>query len=186
MPKGAEKKLMNATRQDTDMKFYNKRGLSELVTSILMIALVMSLGVIIWTVSKNLVSEKLDKSSSCFGNFNEITIGKQYSCVNFTSNETKVSLNVGNIDIEGILVSISGNSGAKSFIIKANSSFSYVKMYNGAYGASLSLPGKNSGLTYVVSNINIGVSDADSVAIAPIISGNQCEVSDSINELGSC
>lgn len=168
------------------MKFYNKKGLSEVVTAILMIALVMSLGVVIWSVSKNLVTEKLSKSSSCFGNFNQVTIGKQYSCVNFTSNETKVSLNVGDVDIEGILVSISGNSGAKSFTIKSGSSFTYVKPYNGAYGASLSLPGKNSGLTYVVSNINIGVSDANSVAIAPIISGNQCEASDSLNKMDNC
>ena len=165
---------------------YNKRGLSELITTILMIAMVMGLAVVVWGVSRSLVNDKINQAQSCFGNFNQITISKQYTCINSTSTEVKTSLSVGDVTIDGILVSISGASGAKSFTINNGSSFSYVKPYGGSYGNSLTLPTKNSALTYLINYNTIGILDADSITIAPVINGKQCDVSDSLSKIDSC
>ena len=164
----------------------NKNALSEIVVSVIMIAIVMSLMVIVWGVSTNLIGERLEKSSSCFGNFDQVTINKRYTCYNFSSDEIQGSLSVWNADIEGILVSVSGQSGTRSFDIKSGSSYSYVKTLNGNYNDLLNPPEKNSGVTYVINAGEIGIKDADAIIIAPIIDGNQCEATDSVQNLGNC
>lgn len=163
-----------------------KKAISEIISTLLIVALVMALSAVIWSVSKGLVSERIDESTSCFGNFGKVAISKQYTCVNTTSNEIRASLSVGEIEIDGILVSVSGDSGAKSFELKNNKSYSYVKNYNGNYGGNLTLPGKNSALTYIINRDTMGVSDADSLSIAPIINNNQCEVSDTLSNIDNC
>ncbi|MBI2044394.1 hypothetical protein HYT24_03455 [Candidatus Pacearchaeota archaeon] len=178
---------MIATRQNTDMRSQHKRGMSEIIVTMLMISLVMGLAVVIWGVSRSLINEEIEGAQSCFGNFGGVQISKQYTCINSTANEIKVSISVGDIDsVDGVLVSVSGDSGAKSFTITNGSTFSYVKPFGGSYGGSLSVPGKNSALTYVIHRTNMGVSDADSITIAPIISSNQCEASDSLQGIDDC
>ncbi len=168
-------------------KLIQKRGMSEVVITMLMIAMVMGLGVVIWAVSKSLVNNEIEGAKSCFGNFGAVTISKQYTCVNSSSNEVKVSISIGDIDNVGsILVSVSGDSGAKSFKLTNASSFSYVKPFGGSYGGTLTVPVKNSALTYIINRSIMGVSDADSVSIAPIINENQCEVSDSLQGIDDC
>lgn len=161
--------------------------MSEVVVTMLMIAMVMGLAVVIWGVSRSLVNEQIQDASDCFGNYGKVEISKQYTCVNSTANEIKVSVSVGDIDgVDGILVSISGDSGAKSFAIQNGTTYSYVKPFGGSYGRILSVPGKNSALTYIVNRITMGVADADSVTIAPIINSNQCEASSSLQGIDDC
>lgn len=164
----------------------NRRGVSGIVATVIMIALVIAIATILWVVINNLLKEQISSSESCFGNFGEVSLNKQYTCHDSGSNEIQFAINIGNIDIGSVLVSVLGESGTKSFEVKNNATYSYVKMYNGNYGESLQLPEENSGLTYVINLVGIGIEDATSIKIAPIINGNQCEVSDSIIGIGSC
>tara|TARA_Y100000310_G_scaffold342908_1_gene448197 strand:+ start:9603 stop:10121 length:519 start_codon:yes stop_codon:yes gene_type:complete len=160
-----------------------KKGISGIVATVIMIALVVGITSVLWLVINNLVKDQISSSESCFGNFGEVTLNKQYTCKN--SNEIQFAMNIGDISIDSVLISVSGQSGAKSFEIK-NNSYSYVKMYSGSYNGTLQLPGKNSGLTYVINLAGIGITDAKSIKIAPIINANQCEVSDSVIEISNC
>ena len=161
-----------------------KKGISGIVATVIMIALVVGITAILWGVVSNLVKDQISSSESCFGNFGEVTLNKQYTCTN--SNEIQFAMNIGDIIIDSAIVSVSGQSGAKSFEIKNNLTYSYVKMYGGSYGEILQLPEKNAGLTYVINLAGIGITDATSIKIAPIINGNQCEVSDSILDISNC
>mgnify|MGYP001570209919 CR=1 FL=1 len=168
------------------MAIKNKKGVSTIIATVIMIALVISITAIVWGVINNLIGTQIASSESCFGNFGKVKLSKQYTCINSTPGEVRFALSIGDISVDSILVALAGNSGSKSFEVKNAAAFPYVKMYNGAYGGSLSLPGKNSGLTYVIDISALGVSDANSIKISPIIKGNQCEVSDSVDEIGSC
>tara|TARA_Y100000031_G_scaffold109380_1_gene120372 strand:- start:433 stop:1011 length:579 start_codon:yes stop_codon:yes gene_type:complete len=164
----------------------NRKGISGIVATVIMIALVVGITAIVWVVINNLVKEQIGSSESCFGNFGEVSLNKQYTCYNSGSSEIQFAMNIGDISIDSVIVSVSGQSGAKSFEVKNNLTYSYVKMYSGSYEGTLQLPDKNSGLTYVINLSGIGITDATSIKIAPIINANQCEVSDSILEISNC
>lgn len=186
-----EKKPLYAMKQDLDMKFLckmetrNKKGLSQILATMMIIIMVLVAASIVFSVVRNLISGELESSESCFGNFGEVTINRQYTCNDFDLNEVRFLINVGEVDLDGLLVSISGNSGTKSFKI-TNEAISFVKTYNGLYGDVINPPKENSGLTYIVNLNEIGIESADSITIAPIIKGTQCEVSDLLSRIDNC
>ena len=161
----------------------SKKAASGIIEMVIMIGLVIAITAIVWGVVNGIIGTQVKSTESCFGNFGKVSFNKQYTCANSAAGEVQFSLALGDLKIDGILVSLSGVSASKSFKIDNSTTFSYIKMYGGSYGGALSLPEKNSGLTYVVDLSGLGVSDATSIKVSPIISGNQCEVSDSINEL---
>lgn len=163
-----------------------KRGISTIIATVIMIALVIILISTLWVVINNLIGEQIASSESCFGNFGKINFNKQYTCYDSSLNEIQFAINIEDIDVESVLVSVSGQSGTKSFEVKNGSIYSYVKMFGGIYGGALQLPEKNAGLTYVIDLGIIGIPNAASIKIAPVISGTQCEVSDSITSIGNC
>jgi len=165
----------------------NKKAVSGVITTIIMIALVLAVTAVLWISINSLVNKEIDSTQSCFGNFGKINLNEKYTCRNPSgnnSNEIEFGLSVGDITIDGILVSISGESATKGFEIKDGESIAGIKMFNGT--TTLNLPDSNSGLTYIVDLTTIGIVDASSIRIAPIIGGNQCDVSDSITSIGSC
>lgn len=164
----------------------NNKGVSGIIATIIMIALVLVIAGALWATINNLVGDKISSSESCFGNFGKVTLNKQFTCKDTVSNEIDFAISRGDIDLDKILVSVEGPSGTKSFEITNSSAYSYVKMYNGAFNGTLQLPDKNAGLTYSVGLVQIGITDATTIKIAPIINGNQCEVSDSVTSLNSC
>ena len=178
-------------KEDLDMKFLckmkrgNQKGIAQILATMVMIVLVLGAASIIFNVVNNLVRGEIESSEACFGNFGEVTINKQYTCRDFDSNEVQFLINVGDVEINGLLVSVSGKSGAKSFKI-TDEAIGFVRTYNGLYGEVINPPNKNSGLTYLVNLSEINIEDANSITIAPIIKGIQCEVSDSLSRIDNC
>ena len=167
-------------------KTKNKKAMSAVVTTVLMIALVFALVSVVWVVIANLVDEKLDDAQSCFGNFDKITLNGMYTCYNETSGEMKFSIDIKDIEVEKVIVSISTEGTSKSFEIK-NTMQSLIGLYNYSGGNQTILPEKNAGLTYIVNMSEAEMSSSpDSIHIAPVINGKQCDVSDSILEISDC
>lgn len=161
----------------------SKRGLSTVITTILLIMLVFVLISIIWTVVNNLVTKSLDKAGSCFANFEKVTLNNKYLCYNSSSGEMMFSINIKEIDVEGVLVSITMSGGSKSYtLINEEQNIFGLGPYPSGSG-NVRLPEKNAGLTYIASGFS---EKPDSIQIAPIINGNQCEVSDSSFEIDVC
>ena len=167
------------------MKIRNQKGIAQILATMIMIMLVLAAASIVFGVVNNLVKDEIESSEACFGNFGEVTINKQYTCRDFDSNEVQFLINVGDVDIDGLLVSVSGKSGAKSFKI-IGEAISFVRTYNGLYGDVINPPNENSGLTYFVNLSEINIEDANSITIAPIIEGIQCGVSDSLSGVDNC
>ena len=163
----------------------DKKGISTVIATMIMITLVMAIVAIVWVSVRSLIDEQIETSESCFGNFGKVKLDKRYVCYNSSSNEFQFSISMGDIIVDSVLVSISSKSGTKSFKL-SNNTISNVKMYNGVYGEVVTIPKKNSGFTYIADVGGLGIGEPDTVSIAPIINENQCEVSDSVSDIGKC
>src|SRR5271157_5816029 len=120
----------------------NKRGISSIIATLLLIVLTIVLAGIVWSVVNGLVSQKISQSSACFGNFNTINLNGQYTCYNSSSNSLQFSLNIGDIAVDGVVVSISSQSQSKSITItNTPQTISNLSYYNGT--TIVILPGKN-------------------------------------------
>ena len=164
-----------------------KKGISAVVGTVILVALTIAIVAIVWLVISNLVESGIGSQESCFGAFDKVNLDPRYTCYDSSSEELQFSIKIGDIETEGALISISGQGSSTSFILNTTeSSISNVVSYP-SRSANVRLPGKNSGLTYIY-NLSAGgfTGEPDRIEIAPIIGGNQCSVSDSIQKFESC
>ena len=165
----------------------NSKGLSGIVTVVIMIALVLGVAAVVWTMVSNMVNDRLESSSSCSGVFDKVTINGKYTCYNNSKKELSFSISQGDIELEGVLVSFSGEGISKSLELPADND--NLRAYPaGSYTAgTLEIPGNNSGKTYIMNWSEFGfIESPEEVRISPIINGNQCEVSDIIKDIENC
>lgn len=163
----------------------NRKGISGVVAAVLMIALVMVVAVIVWVVVRNIVQGQIGSVESCFGVYDKVTINNRYTCYeDFGINAFRFAIDVKDIVIDKLVVSVSYPLGeTRSYTLTKNdSSVDGVYPYPEGSGA-VKLPGKNSGKTYMV---DTGMGKPDSIQIAPVINGQQCEISDSLFEIEDC
>ena len=159
------------------------RGMSTIIITLLLVVLSIILVVVVWGVVNNTIHQKISSASSCFGNFDKITLNDKYTCYNSSSSKVQFSINIGDINPNGVVVSISNTEGTKTFTIKSESeTIQGLTNYNGS--TPTSLPGKNSGATYLYSWPFANA--PDSIEISPIISGTTCSSSDSISPIANC
>jgi len=164
---------------------FNKKGLSGVITMVLLIGLTVVAVAIVGVVVRNMINNQVESSESCFGNFNKVTINSLYTCYNNTDSTNKLlfSIKIGDIDVDEVLVAISSAGATSSLRIKNESStITDVTNYPGG-SSSIQLPNKNGGLTYIHSGFS---SKPDKIEIAPIINGKQCGTSDSLSSIDIC
>ena len=185
----------------------NHKGLSGVITAVIMIALVMAAAGIVWGVVNNVLKGQMESSEACFGNYNKVTINSIYTCYNSELDTFQFSLNIGDIEVDEVLVSVSSEGATNSYTLTNDAQtitglFPYVTQgfdcdeeilfcegeevcINGncVLPGEVMLPAKNAGLTYIASGFSV---KPDLIRIAPIISGQQCEVSDTVSNIEAC
>ncbi len=162
----------------------NNRGVSEIIITLIMIGLVLVATAIVWGAVNGVIKGKIDSSKSCFGNFGKVVIEKKYTCYNSDSpRNVRIALSVGDAEIEGILVSISNKDVTESFkLTNVEQTIEGVTYFDGS--TLVKIPDKNSGKTYKYTWSP--VLGPKSIQIAPIINGNQCDVSDTLSSIDDC
>lgn len=161
----------------------NKKGVSGIIATIIMVGMVIATISIVWNFVNDIVEDRLSESESCFGIFGEVAINSEYTCYNFSSNALQFSISMGDIDVDEVLVSISGEGTTQGIKI-GNVAQTIIDVTNYPSGSvMISLPQKNSGSTYIKSNV---ATKPDSIKIAPIINQKQCEISDLLSEIDNC
>lgn len=167
------------------IKINNKKGLSAVVAALMLVLLTLVLVGIVWAAVKGLVDNELPEAD-CLDAFGKVTLESAYTCYNSSTNEMQFSINVEDISIDKVLVSFAGNGMSKSIdITNQDATVAYTRYYNG--GASVKLPGQNSGLTYIYNSTEAGFTGKlDSITIIPYIGDDSCEVSDTIDEIYTC
>jgi len=175
-----EKKLQYKKR------FFDKAGLSAVVTAIILIGLSITLVVVVGIFVNKMVKKQIGNSESCYGNYDKVKINGQYTCfdkISPVNYNLRFSLTIGDITVDKVVVSVSSGSAVKSYTITNTPQIiSGLTMYPS--GLSLiNLSGKDSGLTYKAAGFGAKI---DSIQIAPYIGENFCDVSDSISDIEDC
>lgn len=161
----------------------NKKAVSGVITVLILIALSLAVISIVWAVISNLVKKQIESTESCFGVFEKVTINGMYTCHDSSLNNFQFSINIGDIDVDEVLVSVSKEGTTESY--KINNTLSIIPDL-GPYpsgAGSVKLPEKNAGLTYIAGGFS---EKPNLIQIAPVINEKQCGVSDSLYEIDDC
>ena len=160
-----------------------KKALSEVVSTVLIIAVTILIGAVVWAVVSNLIGDKLDEGEKCFGVLDQVKINRDYTCYNPTTNKMQFSLSVGDLDINGILVSVSFEGTSKgATLTDVPGTVEDVTNYPSGT-TEVKIPSKNAGSTYFFNGIT---SLPTSISIIPIIEGKQCGSADTLREIVDC
>lgn len=164
---------------------YNRKGLSTIVTTLIIILLsIVAVGVV-WIFVNNTINKQITSNKACFGNYDKVKLNGQYTCyeVSGSNYNLRVSLTIGDIAVDKVIVSVASGDIVKSYEITNNQKpVAGLAMYPSG-DTNVILPAQNSGLTYEATGFS---SKIDSIQIAPMISGQLCDVSDSLFEIGDC
>ena len=162
-----------------------KRGLSQVVSAMVIILLTIAAVAVVWTMINNNVVKKLDDSKNCYGIFEEVTLNNDWTCFNRTSNKTQFLIKVEDIELDAVLVSIVNgeNTESKSIRIKKENTSIENITFLGETSNYVELPGKEAGRTYEYSGFD---SKPSKISIAPIINGNICDATSRIENFEYC
>jgi hypothetical protein len=165
-----------------------KKGVSEVVMTVVMIALSLAAIILVWSVVTVLIKGQMKSTEACFGNSEKIKLNGYYTCYVATTTSgpyaLRFSIDIGNVDVEKIIVAIDSPELSQSYEIYNESSLVSGLTYYPASGPNVALPSKNGRKTYQTEAIF--PSKISLIKIAPTISGTQCEVSDKIPQIENC
>jgi flagellin-like protein len=99
----------------------NKRGMSEVVSTVIMIALVMVAAGIIWGVISSMIGDTTEKSQACFGNYEKVTLYGEGTCYDDLEDRLSVYIDVKDIEVSKIIISVHTESETKTFEIPGDS-----------------------------------------------------------------
>ncbi len=161
----------------------NKNGFSQVVSTVVLIALTIALVAGVLTIIRTFVDTGLKKTSSCNDLFEKVSINPDYTCFDSSSNSTLISISRKEIALDSLLVSVSyGDFGKKFFLKDGAEAIENLTNY-GVGTSNVSLPGNESGKTYCFSGF---YSPPSEIKIAPRIGGTRCSVVDSMKEIPTC
>lgn len=166
--------------------YKNRKGLSTIVITVILIVLSMAAVVLVWGFVSGMIKKQISSSQSCFGNYDKVKLNAQYTCyerISSTNYSLRFSLSVGDIQVDKVIVSVSSSSTIKSYeITNIAQNISGLSMYPSGV-SEISLPNINEGLSYEATGFSSGI---DGIQIAPVIGGNSCDISDSITQIENC
>lgn len=180
-----EKKLMCVMKM-LELKYKkDKKGLSGIVATILMIALAVAIVGVVWVVITNLVSERLEEAGTCLEVIGKVEIDKARTCYDSGTEILEFSIVLAEIKLDELAVSIAGAGSTKSYDItnEANED-SPVTFYDESTGVLL--PAENEGFVYKLNTAEVGLGVPQSIKIFPTVGGQRCGESDNLQEIRSC
>ena len=158
-----------------------KKALSAIVSVMMLILIVVAGTVIIWKVLSKTVDEGLGEAKSCYDLIGKVTVNSEYTCYNSINDEMNFSVEVGDVDIDGLLIVLTFEDSSVSFeLTNEPTTVENLRNYDGTN--DVKAPGKNAGSTYIAINI---LEMPFSIKIAPKINDNLCE-GDSFTNMGFC
>jgi len=164
----------------------NRKGLSAVVASVILIAFVLVLSSIVWVTVQNLVVDKIEDSKKCQNTFDKILFDKKYTCYNETSKQVYFSVKRKDIELDSLLVSIEYSGTSKSYVIPSGTASTVAGLRKAVDDSSdIVLPSINGGTRYYTETSE-DIIDPTSIKMAPRIQGELCQMTDVINVIDSC
>jgi flagellin-like protein len=162
----------------------NKKGVSDVVTTVVLIAMTIMVVLVAGFAIQKFVLKQTEDSKACFNSFGKLALDPQYTCFNSTAGELYFSIKRENISLDGILVSVVGETRSMEFHILDSMGFVNESLSDFAGSTLVIAPALNGAKTYLLNTSYIGI--PKEIGIYPVFLGKQCEKSDSIKEVGIC
>ena len=158
-----------------------KKSMSAVIAMMMLIFIVVAATVIIWKVLNKTVDDALEESKSCYDLIGKITVNSEYTCYDGTSEEMHVSVEVGDINIDGLFIVIANEDSAVSFEL-TNELATVPNLLSYTRSDQVKAPNKNAGSTYIATNI---VEFPISIELAPMVGDNLCG-GETFTDIGYC
>ena len=143
-----------------------KRGMSELLATVLLILVTISAAGLIYSFVKPIITDTMAESEKCGSA--QLLIAED-TCYNAETNEINIEISTGlKTDISGISILVSGDN-SQGFKIINGSVVPGVREYNQSYGEKLALPKKDESRTYVINATETNLVNPSSLTIYPIV-----------------
>lgn len=163
----------------------NKKGLSPVIASVLLVLLVFVIVAIVWTTYKGLVERNLQRTESCLDTFGKIEIVGEYTCYDSNTSQFQFSIERKDIEVDEIIISLNSIGGSKTFNLKnGTQTISGLRIYPEIW--QIKMPDKNSAITYVINLTTVSFQKPDEIKVIPVVKGEQCEEVDSLKEIDTC
>ncbi|MCD4771570.1 hypothetical protein K8R30_04125 [archaeon] len=139
-----------------------KKGISAVVATVLIILITVAAVTIIWAAIIPMINNQLSKGTICLDAISQLSIeNKGYTCVEGSDLKIQIGHGATDFDLADIQVLISSNGTTESINLVADIT-----------GISLAdLPGTNEEKTFLIPDVNMttNAADIDTVNIAPIV-----------------
>lgn len=165
-----------------NQRLQNKKGLSQVIGTLLMVLLTIAAIATVWGVINSFVSTELEGTGACYDVYDKVSLNSLYTCYNITANQTYVSIEIKDIEVDSILVAVEYGGEASPFEL-TNKNVNIPNVFNyPLLTPSVKMPGRESGKTYIVNITGVPLG----VTIAPKINGKQCDASSTISNVPTC
>ena len=163
-----------------------KKGISTVIATLLLVALTIILVGVVWTMVNNIVRNNINSANACYNTQGKVTLNNDYTCYNNSgaNPELVFSINVADLSIDDIIVSISNGQNSTSFWINRDNATSGLLYLNRTPNALI--PAENHGLTYVFPLPSYYTDAPENIKITPVIEGQTCSNIDSISQFDLC
>lgn len=159
-----------------------KRGLSTVVSVMILVLLVMVLISIVWVMVSNIVNDVTEETENCFGIFDQVRINNKFTCYNASSDEVHFSLEIGEINLSKVIVSVASNNDSSVFEL-TNDLTNITNLRHYESPGPVKLPSQLGSRTYIANNF---INKPKLIQVAPVVGKTTCDVSDSLNEINDC
>ncbi len=159
----------------------SKKGVSTVIAILILILFTLLIAGVIWKIVSKTAEEQLSEAKSCYDLLNKVVINSEYTCYDLLNKKMHVSVEVRDIEIEGLFIVISYEY--SSDIFELTNKIRIIENFtNYNETAETRVPNKNSGKTYIASNV---IEMPLSIEILPVLNGNRCK-GDRFTGIESC
>ncbi|HOW37191.1 MAG TPA: hypothetical protein PLK34_03000 [Candidatus Pacearchaeota archaeon] len=169
----------------------NKSGVSEVITTLLLVLLTMALLAVVYMVLRPYIENQLRKSGSCFQVADKVKLNDLSTCQNASTGDVLFFIEVGETKaLTKILVVISSDTTSDSIeITNIPQQISNLEYYDGT--TNVAIPGENSGILYVYHWGDFGYTGSGKgipkeISLVPMVGQDDCAIADSINLIDPC
>ncbi len=194
---------------------FNKRGLSEVVGTVLLILMTVVIGVVIFVTVKTYIDKSTSQTSCSYENLNKVKINYEFTCVQ--DGNLILGIELGDIDLDKLVLEVGGGGYSTRYEIIDNmraclsghnnpeynkcdmdvketglEDFDYCFIGitpNILYGSDNYIQlKKQSGMTYLLEKDHFPVPNKlpEYIKVIPVIKGKECGESDEIVEFVNC
>ena len=161
----------------------NKLGLSQVVSTILLILLTLAAVAAAASIITNFVRSGLDNASACKDVLDQVKLNPDYTCYDLNNNTLIFSVLRSDFSMDSLLVAVAGETTSRTFYLTGTSQNIVGLVNYKTKTTGVTFPDKEAGKTYCLYNLS---ETPTSLELSPKISGVQCSVTDSMKNIPPC